>query len=302
MKAHSNDDRAIEPALRVLLVLAAAELDANEEWQQLRSALAGAEDKLIAHVVSKSDELIEHIRAEADARISCKFVPPEATTLLGIARSFAPNLVHISCRGCFDGPARLTLTTRSEGSVELDSFFASELSSIDSLWLLILNSYREGGSNGNDLVDLGVPAVLEQHPASLGTEANRFTGALYRALLTPILRLLPDAGVDDEGTRQLSSDLLLSSIQTARLELSPSHRDLVPAELFVRRPGITLRPRAAVRESSSPAELAARTQLATLRSYLARALASGAPASLTSAVREEIHRVELGLGPVGGTP
>ena len=79
-------------------MLSAVDIDAKEEWRQLRKALKRCSLELDVHVVVGVDSLHDEINDVGDPRITCELLSSKLDLKRQI-REFEPHLLHLFCHG-----------------------------------------------------------------------------------------------------------------------------------------------------------------------------------------------------------
>jgi hypothetical protein len=200
-------ERAFEPPLRVMAVLAATAIDATGEWEALESVFLDAKrrTKVQLELYVSQAELKNRIQLLGDPRVSATMMPSEASELLAAAQSLRPHVLHWFCHGSTVGGPHLELATQaawanktSDLSIEPDDLvMAGELARIN--WMTTLNACEGGaatsdlGSFASTLVSRGFPAVVAMREPVDSSDANLFSSVYYRGVLDEIERCLgPD--------------------------------------------------------------------------------------------------------------
>jgi CHAT domain len=311
-------DREFRPPLRVLAVLAAAGLDASQEWIALRDALGSLPFDVTVRVLAAQDGLRAAVQTgnPVNLAVTAEFVEP-GLDLPGQITGFRPNILHFFCHGGVAvGSSFLEIATRGTAgsprggvSFELKDFPAAHLA--DDLWLVVVNACKGAlppagtASLVSSLAARGVPAVAGMREAVTADDAYAFCRGFYGALaemLTPLA----------ESTTPVPI-AWCAALYRARREICELHRGPDPCAaaaarfrewtlpvMYVRRTPFTLYRAQTAKHLLPPAPLpperrtALESQLQVLRDLSARQL--GAPSDVLAAYRERIQVLEFVLG------
>jgi hypothetical protein len=312
------DPREFRPPLRVLAVLAAAGIDASQEWAELRDALGILPFGVDVRVIAAQDALLAAVSSgnPENLSVTAERVEP-GLDLPGQVTGFRPNILHFFCHGGVEaGSSFLEIATRStadsaRGGVmfELKDFPAANPA--DDLWLVVLNACRgalpPSGSASlvSSLAARGVPAVAGMREAVTGDDAHAFCRGFYRALAEMLAPLGSTAGPVPISW--------CTALYRARREICELHRGPAPCAavaaqlrewtlpvMYVGPGPFTLYRSPAVRHLGTPTPLAPErrtaleSELQILRDLIAREL--GAPPDVIAAYRARIQALEIILG------
>lgn len=221
--------RMFRPPARVLAVLAAAGIDATQEWFEIRHALGKLPFEVDVLALVAQDKLLHVVRTgnPRNLSVTAEFVGP-GRELIGQVTGFRPNILHFFCHGGAAGsPSSLDIATRSTAnrsrggvSFELNDFPVGNPT--DDLWLVVINACEgahpaEGtGSLVSSLADRGVPAVAGMREVVSVDDAHAFSKGFYRALVE-MLAPLGSAG----GPVTVDWP---AALREARLQICEKHR------------------------------------------------------------------------------
>jgi hypothetical protein len=309
----SDLPKDFEPPLRVMAVLAAAQIDATQQWEGLYQALRSAGLPVRLKVLVAQDDLLAAIKAANDppVQVEADFVPP-GRDLVRATADFRPNILHLFCHGIVTHTfPHIQLATRSSwprlsdpGHVVLDSDSLPVAALKDSLWLITLNACRgaqaaeEGaGSLVFSLVCKGFQAVAGMREAVSEGDAHAFCRGFYRALME---LLKPAATPDQEIDLDLAAALYEPRMEiceehrgpASRLEAAAGSREWTLPVLYVRPGDFRLRGRLAVPQAAAPSpdRASMEVELKLLRSMLD--LPIGTPEPVKEQYRARIKELE----------
>jgi hypothetical protein len=325
-------ERALDPPLRLLIVLAAAKIqEAPQEWHNLhktvRNFVATAPPELqrfhIRALVCDPalyDEIAiikpdPHAPPGAEIRIEPKFLADKIMLFQEI-EEFRPHLLHFFCHGSTLNGPHLEMATRSDwmrkedGSIYVEPNELRQVSGIDQhAWLVVLNSCQgamgsgEARSLARSLVTAGFPAVVGMRESVASADANLFCGEFYRALLAELGRALsintdPQAQVEWVralyGPRQQLCTLLGKKGQPTSLAATECKQWTLPV-LYVGRTEFVLRRPATTAGRSENEDLAPQIELNVLRTSRARLKSLGVPDAIIAEVDARIQQIEASL-------
>jgi hypothetical protein len=317
------------PPLRVFAVLAAAGVEALEEWNGLFDAFQALPFPSTVTVFVAEPALLEHLNGIVDdkVRVVAGFVPPIGPDLVAAVRDARPNIVHVFSHGrVASGAPLLMIATRESwegggGDLLLEAGQLADPAARDTLWLATMNCCKgaqaaEAGSLVYGLLKHGFPAVAGMREAIGESDANAFSRAFYRALVGLIA---PLAGEVDEvdldlaralhAPRQVLCDLHRGD-RSCR-EAAPDLREWTLPVLYVRSGGIRIRFRGAAPAPADAATVDAlhleqiriETQLQLLRKLIENP-APGTPEAVLELIRPRVTELEDQLagrtaGPAG---
>jgi hypothetical protein len=211
-------NRVVGNELRMAVVLAAARENGAAEWSSISAALSAFKTPI--DVLGIVSEAASETAMTADAAQWAGKVPArnvtvafvgDGSSLMSQLRAHVPNVIHFFCHGVADVRPQLELESRADrtknadrGSIKLDSALLKELTSLKSLWLVVLNCCQGGKSApqmhslARDLVAGGVPAVVAMRESVDVNDANLFSEHFYPALFAQLqavftLKNRPDA-------------------------------------------------------------------------------------------------------------
>lgn len=198
-------ERTLGPPLRLAAILSCLRIEAREEWDALRKAIetSGAPIRVLL-LVSETDLHDQIARLELPW-LQLGMVPVEYRELQDLITDFEPHLLHFFCHGLATGGAHLEIATAPDwlGNMDvsrhrLEARPIRELvrSPKDAPWAIVLNACSTAATTdeaigthslASTLVsEYGVPAVIGMREPVLSSDAARFTGAFYTALLTDL--------------------------------------------------------------------------------------------------------------------
>ena len=198
--------RSYVPPVKILAVLAAAGVDAQDEWTALYSSITAAPIPTEVRVLVCQDSLLQDINALGAPNISASFLNRDVSRSI---EDFAPNILHFFCHGSVDGGPHLQLATRLDwdtnaprGSIAFDKDWLQEPAGLDQhLWLITLNCCL--GAAPTDTYSLARSMVKEVAPAVVGmrtavrvSDANLFCESFYGSLLDGLDALIA-SGADE---------------------------------------------------------------------------------------------------------
>jgi hypothetical protein len=309
--------RLFTPPLRVMAILAAAGVEAKQEWAALQEAVQRAGFPVALRVLVAEDELLERITNDhADGvDVTATYVPP-GRLLFEDIRQFMPNVLHFFCHGDTEGDfAWLELATRSgwadaeddAGIVKVQAQdFLNDLY-IESVWIVTLNcckgatdtaSSRGPGSLVYSLVAHGFPAAAGMREEVTEEEAHEFCRGFYPALfelLRPVMT--PGSQTTIEWACALYDPRRRLADLSGNVDPATTRRWTIPV-LYTRPDPFVVSGRA-LDDDSDP--LQRQYELLVLRRVLNEEL--GIPDEQLERLRRRIREIELQLyseaGPVG---
>jgi hypothetical protein len=192
-----SNSHIFDSELRLMVILAAAQVDATPEWQALYQAVAASPLNIRLRVLVCQDNLKTAIEALNKPGISVDFLPIDINVLLQEIGDFAPNILHFFCHGSTVNGPHLQLASRNDwlgnkamGSVTIN---AQELSQVPNIiqfvWLVTLNCCQgaamveDASSLARSLVSKGIPAVIGMRETVTSNDANLFCRSLYASIM-----------------------------------------------------------------------------------------------------------------------
>lgn len=254
-------DRIVEPAIRILAVLAAVGVDARGEWDRLWSALAPFGDRVRVHVILCQDDLADSIENLGDARVTTEMLSSSSSIRRRVF-TFSPNIIHFFCHGTAEPEPRLELALpvdydggAAEGEVKLMSAQLGELVMTPSVWVVTLNCCK--GARGSasarsiagNIAEIGVPTVVAMRENVDARDANIFTGLFYEHAMNRLGPILPNDQQARAGAEiTVPEDVWLDAMHPPRDVLSKRNGHL-PADqhewtlpvIYLRRGGLRLK-------------------------------------------------------------
>ncbi len=227
-------ERAFEPPLKMLVLLAAAGVSAQPEWEALQNAIRKAPVEVHVKVLVCETSLRRDIEALGDQRVTVDLLQSDAQLTHQIA-AFAPHILHLFCHGSVeDGPHLLLATPNDKDAELIDSSGVSlsprqltEQLDIDHIWLVTLNCCQgataplAGHSFARSLVRLGVPAAIAMREIVASDVARDFSEAFYPALFEEVAACV--------GAGGFATELLWArALQSPRQQLCESRRGRRP--------------------------------------------------------------------------
>jgi len=290
-------NRFIGNELRMAMVLAAAGENGTAEWSSISGALGAFKTPvdvlgLVSEEASKTAMTADATQwaGQAPARnVEIEFVG-DGTSLMARLRAHVPNIIHFFCHGVADVRPLLELESRTDrtakppknrGSIKLDSDLLKQLTSLKSLWLVVLNCCQGGKSAphlhslARDLVAGGVPAVVAMRESVDVNDANLFAEYFYPALFAQLQGIFNLKNMPG-GPKPLPLDELIwvRAVDIARRQLSvPPREPDSSAEwtypvVYVHRDELKLHPRDLKVAVLTPEQrLALLGELGTLRTF-----------------------------------
>ncbi|SOE03459.1 CHAT domain-containing protein [Blastococcus haudaquaticus] len=250
-----KDVRTFTSPLKVMAVMSAIGVPADDEWTALRQALVGAQLKqeLEVDVWVGEKTLAERIRSDlaTDGLPGTVNLLTEGPELLRDLQRFDPHLLHLFCHGQGGTSPLLKLATRRDhylregnSSVVLEPLQLRNRGR--STWLVTLNSC-EGGSDSDGarsiaylLIGAGYPAVIGMRDPVSSADAALFTRSFYGSLLDHLdSHLVNGEEVEIELAASLVTprrqlrDKYINAHHTPR-EAAALHRDWTLPVLYVR--------------------------------------------------------------------
>jgi hypothetical protein len=203
--------RTVETQLRMSVVMAAAGIDAIDEWNSFWDAVHTSAVPIALQVFTSQKE----IHAAIEELVRSGTVAPHSiqalytgdlTFLFSEMAKFWPNVVHFFCHGSAANVPELELesledrlTNKTRGSILAQSRDLKPLVSLDSLWLVTLNCCHGASSSTREpsiarqLVESGLPAAVAMREAIDPLDAFSFTNAFYRELVVELARVVRSA-------------------------------------------------------------------------------------------------------------
>lgn len=190
--------------LRLMAFLAAAGVDATEEWRALFRAVRASPLEVELQVFVCQDNLKTEIDSLSSSFIRADYLPTDLDDLEQEIIAFSPNILHFFCHGSTQGGPHLQLASRADymagkphGSVALD---ASQIMQIPNIvqyaWFITLNCCQ-GAAAAADISSLarqlvvdGISAVLGMRETISSNDANLLCEALYKVILDEIQNLV----------------------------------------------------------------------------------------------------------------
>jgi hypothetical protein len=212
--------RTLEPPLRIAAILSCLDVGAEGEWDALRKAVESSGAQVRMLLLVSETELHDTIDAMALPWLEVQMVPQEFRDMQALITDFEPHVLHFFCHGLATGGAHLEIATAADILAGTHtSHHRLEARSIRELvqapkqtpWAIVLNACGSAaldvvatppGSAGDRspddeiagthslaaslVVEQGVPAVVGMREPVIDSDAARFTGAFYAALLTDL--------------------------------------------------------------------------------------------------------------------
>lgn len=220
------------PPLRVMAVLAAARIDASQEWAELRDALGTLPFEVSVRVLTSQDALHTAVQGgnPGNLTVTAEYVPPG----LGLPEKitgFRPNILHFFCHGGVDASSSLleiatrSTANRDRGGVILELKDFPTGPPVSDLWLVVLNACRGAlppagaASLVSELAARGVPAVAGMREAVAQNDAHAFCRGFYQELAKLLAPLASQPG--------LLPVAWCSALHRARQEICELHRGTV---------------------------------------------------------------------------
>lgn len=198
MGVGTTRDRDFLPPLRILLVFAAAEVPALDEWKAFHSALQTVTCRVVVQVLAAESEVRAAVAAAAvPLNVTIQVQALADLPTLKLALQARPHLTHFFCHGqtepmpllrlatpadWFKGPGQESIVLRPVDLTEDRSF-------VDNSWLVSLSSCETAMHNSQslsfvrELVRLGFPAVLGMRERVTPKLAQAFVGEFYQQVL-----------------------------------------------------------------------------------------------------------------------
>jgi len=182
--------RFLEPPLRMVAVIAAADRDGIGEWEAIRRSVVDSGLDVSLVVFLADDALRDHIATSAVPRCETRFVPDSADGLIAEIERCRPQVLHIYAHGSSQFAGYLEIDTRGHRTLGQPQVFltAQGLERLRDQLLLITLNACEGAAPSSDirslayaLVSKGVPAVVGMREAIDARDANIFCEAFYGA-------------------------------------------------------------------------------------------------------------------------
>jgi hypothetical protein len=218
-----RDEAVFEGSLRVLAVIAAADVTGANEWHSLKTALGAWPRSLDCLVLVNEPELKATIDGSGLADVRCELVPTSLPEFLHNVDQLLPHVVHIFCHGRADRSARLEIASNNTayGAPPLFVSAAELANHLRTAWLVTLNACSSGQANAaanansiaSELVERGVPFVTSMRQEVPANVANCFTRAFYTSWLGQL-----HADVSDDQPFELSVDGPLVEARSAILQ------------------------------------------------------------------------------------
>lgn len=198
--------RELDLPLRVLAIIAAAEVPGQDELEALIEALDEKGVPFSLHVICAEKALRTHVQGLGRAELTAAFVPSTNSELVEAIGKARPQALHVFAHGKWidDKPWIEVATLASHDGTAPDQHVwltAGDLLPLKSeLCFAVLNACKgaesaDGMSLAYQLVFDGVPAAVGMRDVIKVSDARRFTRAFYRAVGERIASLVP--GVDE---------------------------------------------------------------------------------------------------------
>lgn len=211
----SMHECAYDPPLRLLVVLGAADVSPESEWNGLRAALQASPVPVETRVLVSDDAVRSAIEQAGDPATTAESLA-DKRHLLNALVTFKPHLIHFFCHGYAGGAPYLEIETRlsregGDNHIALESRELEPL--IGNVWAIVLNCCEGAAPSGNtgslafSLASQGFPAVIAMRRAITVADANAFSGSFYPTLFQ---RLGEIASAKDDVSEVVWSSLLYS--------------------------------------------------------------------------------------------
>jgi CHAT domain-containing protein len=214
-----------ESELRILAILAAAQIDAMPEWKALRTAIEKHGGWVRVKVLTPQKEIIDEITAAGMPNVTVEVIAGK-DDILSAARLFRPHILHCFAHGQAATNPRLLVATPStwksgENQVALDSPEFDEFGASNTLWLTTINACA--GSQGQwdarsfarNVIARGTPVVVGMSDLLPANVSHLFTRKFFSELLS---RLWQYGGKhpNERVTEEAVVEHLCGSLYTAR--------------------------------------------------------------------------------------
>lgn len=200
----SSNAHPFRSPLRLMAFLAAAGVDATEEWRALYRAVNASPLQVELRVFVCQDNLKTEIDNLNSNFVRADFLPTDLNRLEQEIRAFSPNILHFFCHGSTQGGPHLQLASRADyqvgklhGSVTLDASQITQIPNITQYaWLITLNCCQGAAATADvsslarQLVVDGISAVLGMRETVTSNDANLLCESLYSAILPEIQNLV----------------------------------------------------------------------------------------------------------------
>ncbi len=194
-------ERTLKSLLKIMVVLAAASVDALPQWQAFYAAIKSSPFPLTIEVFACQDEVVQTVTALNNPHIQAHYLADKDSFFEAIG-TFAPHILHFFCHGSTEGGTHLELATRadwqgedSRGSVTIEPNELRQITTLDNdIWLVTLNSclgaapVEDAHSLARALVTQGFPAVVGMREVIAADDAHTFCRAFYEGVLKEIAR------------------------------------------------------------------------------------------------------------------
>jgi hypothetical protein len=217
-----------EPELRILAVLAAAQVDATPEWNALRTAIERHSDWVRVKVLTAQKEIIDEITAAGMPNVTVEVIAGK-DDILSAARLFRPHILHCFAHGEAGANPRLLIATPSswksgEGQASLEFPEFDEFGASRTLWLATINACAsargqwDARSFARSIVSRGIPVGIGMRDLLPSDISHLFTEKFFSDLLS---RLRPYGGPRPGHlvTEEAVVEQLCRSLYTARYRM-----------------------------------------------------------------------------------
>jgi hypothetical protein len=222
-------DRAFSVPFKVMAVLSAAGVSAQQQWKAFYTPFKTSPVPLALKVLVSEEKLFRAVKRLRDNRIDLDYLA-QKSQLLETIKAFNPHVLHFFCHGSMTGGGHLELATRSDwardsnvGSIAIEPLDFRQVAVMGTDIFVVTLNCCQGAAPLDDvrslalsLVYQGFPAVIGMREAIASDDAHTFSEALYPALMGEIEGCVA-------GGADLTSDTWVKTLHKPRNRLAEGH-------------------------------------------------------------------------------
>jgi hypothetical protein len=298
--------RVLQPPLRIAAILSCLGVDPTPEWEALRQVVESASDDVRLLLLLSDVVLHDELAESPPPWLDVAMIPIDYPDLQARLTGFEPHLLHFFCHGDTAGSPHLEIATadnlQAPANGSRHRLEAAEISDLvrqptEQPWAVVLNACTSAAtvaeSGARSLAaalvrDHGLQVAIGMREPVLNTDAARFTGAFYRAVLADIHRHAAAGPIGAELDWAAFTVDARAELCRNRRELfhlaAASYKEWTLPVVMVRRAPFTV-------QVAAPAVTSPESQmerlLAEFKATMHAALPSGAPAATVEAFSAE---------------